>query len=82
LAAAIGRGRAAIVDLSFLLASALARRGLLEEAREAAAAGLAIDPSSTVRRMRDSAPAKRGEVLAQREPMLLGMREAGLAEQS
>jgi TolB-like protein/class 3 adenylate cyclase len=64
----------------FFLASALARQGLIEEAHAVAAAALALDPTFTVRRMRDGAPAKKGKVLTQWEPMLDGMRKAGLPE--
>src|ERR1700756_4161066 len=38
----------------FVLAAALARLGKLEEARAAVQAGLALDPSFTIRRFRDA----------------------------
>lgn len=62
------------------LASSLAHQGLVEEARAAAAAGLAIDPSFKIRRMIDGAPSKKPKFLAQWELILDGMRKAGLPE--
>ncbi len=62
------------------LASALAHQGKLEEARAAAAAGLSIDPDFKIRRMRDGAPSRKQKFLEQWEPILEGMRHAGLPE--
>ena len=42
----------------FLLAAVLARLGELDEARAAAQAGLALDPSFTIRRFRDATHAR------------------------
>jgi TolB-like protein/class 3 adenylate cyclase/tetratricopeptide (TPR) repeat protein len=65
---------------NFFLASALAHEGLLDEARAAAAAGLAIDPDFKIRRMIDPSPSKKPKFLTQWEVVLDGMRKAGLPE--
>jgi len=65
---------------NFFLASALAHQGLLDEARAAATAGLAIDPNFRIRRMIEGAPSKKPKFLAQWEVILDGMRKAGLPE--
>ena len=66
----------------FHLAAALARLGELDEARAAAQAGLALDPSFTIRRFR--APrmhrATIRPYLAGRERIYEGMRLAGVPE--
>jgi TolB-like protein/class 3 adenylate cyclase len=67
----------------FFLAAALARLGELDQARAAAQAGLALDPSFTVRRFIDATNA-RGlsdpTFLAGRERDIEGMRIAGVPE--
>ena len=60
----------------FLLATSLAHLGRLDEAREAAAAGLALDPRFTLARYLAGAPRK---MLAY-EQFLEGLREAGVPE--
>jgi TolB-like protein len=62
------------------LASALAHLDRLEEARASAGAGLAIDPTFRIKRMREDAPSKKAKFLAQWEPILAGMAKAGLPE--
>ncbi len=64
----------------FYLAAGLALLGLLDEARAAAQAGLALNPNFTVRRFRASAASSNPTFLAQRERILEGMRLAGLPE--
>ena len=69
--------------LSFLhLAAALAQLGRLDEARSAARAGLALNPAYTVSRRRASWTAQSDDptYLAQLEPILEGMRKAGIPE--
>ena len=66
----------------FLLASVLARLGELDEARATVQAGLALDPSFTIRRFRDATNA-RSDVptfLAWRDREIEGMRLAGVPE--
>jgi len=65
------------------LASALAQLGRLNEARSAVKAGLALNPAYTVSRRRASWTAQSGDptYLAQLEPILDGLREAGVPEQ-
>jgi tetratricopeptide (TPR) repeat protein len=65
----------------FLLAAALGLLGSLDEARAAAKAGLALNPSLTIRRVRETA--KSGDsptYLAGRERAFEGMRLAGVPE--
>jgi tetratricopeptide (TPR) repeat protein len=66
----------------FHLAAALARLGELDEARAAVQAGLALDPSFTIRRFRDAINARidNPTVLAWRELTIEGMRMAGVPE--
>jgi len=64
----------------FLLAAALGLQGSLDEARTAAAAGLALNPGFTVRRLRASKPSDNPEFLAGRERHYKGMRLAGIPE--
>jgi TolB-like protein/Flp pilus assembly protein TadD len=64
----------------FLLAAALSLQGSLDEARKAAAAGLALSPNFTIRRMRASKPSDNPEFLAGRERQHIGMRLAGVPE--
>jgi hypothetical protein len=64
----------------FVLAGALALLGSLDQARAAANAGLAIDPSFTIRRYQDGALSDNPTYLAARERMYKGMRTAGVPE--
>ena len=64
----------------FYLAAALALLGALDEARAAAQAGLALDPSFTIRRFRASASSDNPTYLAGRERIYEGMRMAGVPE--
>ena len=64
----------------FILAGALALLGSLDQARAAANAGLAIDPSFTIRRYQDGALSDNPTYLAARERMYKGMRTAGVPE--
>ena len=65
----------------FDLAAALARLGELDEARAAVQAGLALDPSFTIRRFRDVAShSDNPTYLAGRERICEGMRLAGVPE--
>jgi tetratricopeptide (TPR) repeat protein len=65
----------------FNLASALARNGRLEEAREAARAGLELNPSFTIVRFRSMALSDNPAYLAGRERAYEGMRLAGVPEE-
>jgi tetratricopeptide (TPR) repeat protein len=62
----------------FILAGALARLDQLDEAKAAAQAGLALDPSFTIRRYRVGAATDNPAYLAGRERICEGMRKAGL----
>jgi TolB-like protein/class 3 adenylate cyclase/Flp pilus assembly protein TadD len=64
------------------LAAALARLGELDEARAAVQAGLALDPSFTIRRLRDATNARSDNptFLAWRDRTIEGMRMAGVPE--
>jgi TolB-like protein/class 3 adenylate cyclase len=62
------------------LAAAFARLGRLEEAREAARAGLELNPSFTIARLRSSAFSDNPVYLAGRERVYEGMRRAGVPE--
>jgi len=64
----------------FLLAAALTLLGSLDEARAAAKAGLALDPSFTIHRFRDGASSGNPTFLAKRERVYQGMRMAGVPE--
>jgi TolB-like protein len=66
----------------FHLAATLARLGELDEARAAVKAGLALDPSFTIRRFRDATSARSDNptFLAGRERAIEGMRLAGVPE--
>jgi tetratricopeptide (TPR) repeat protein len=64
----------------FFLASALALLGRLDEARAAVHAGLALDPTFTVRRYRSGLSTDNPTYLAGRERMNEGMRKAGVPE--
>ncbi len=65
------------------LAAALAQLGRLDEARSAAKAGLALNPTFTVSRARaaDTARSDDPTYLAQLEPIFDGLRKAGVPEQ-
>jgi TolB-like protein/class 3 adenylate cyclase len=65
----------------FLLAAGLARLGSLDEARAAAQAGLALDPTFSLRRFRASAPSSNPIFLAERDRVVDSMRLAGLPEE-
>jgi TolB-like protein/class 3 adenylate cyclase len=62
------------------LGSVLARGGRLEDAREAARAGLELNPSFTIARFRSMAPSDNHIYLAGRERAYEGMRLAGVPE--
>jgi TolB-like protein/class 3 adenylate cyclase/Flp pilus assembly protein TadD len=64
----------------FGLAAALASLGSLDQARAAAKAGLALDPSFTIRRFRLGAPSENPTFLAKRERVYEDMRIAGVPE--
>jgi TolB-like protein/class 3 adenylate cyclase len=64
----------------FLLAAALGWLGALDEARAAVQAGLAINPSFTLRRYRAGASSDNPTYLAGRERAYEGMRMAGVPE--
>jgi hypothetical protein len=66
----------------FVLAAALARLGELEQAWAAAQAGLALDPSFTIRRFRDATNARsdNSTFRAGCERNIEGMRLAGVPE--
>ena len=67
----------------FVLAAALAQLGRLDEARSAVKAGLALNPTFTISRARAAWTAMSDDptYLAQLEPILEGMRKAGVPEQ-
>ena len=62
------------------LATALAHLGQLDEARSAAQAGLALDPTFTISRFRANVPSDNPTYLAGRERFYEGMRMAGIPE--
>ena len=62
----------------FFLASALALLGQIDEARAAAQAGLALDPTFTIRRFRAGVSSDHPAYLAGRERMYDGVRKAGV----
>ena len=64
----------------FALAAALACQGSEDEARKAAAAGLARNPGFTICRLRASQPSENPAFLAGRERLYAGMRLAGVPE--
>ena len=67
----------------FHLAAALAQLGRLDEAHSAVKAGLALNPTFTISRARAAWTARSDDptYLAQLEPILDGMRKAGVPEQ-
>jgi tetratricopeptide (TPR) repeat protein len=64
----------------FYLAAALAHLGELDEARANAQAGLALNPSFYIRRVRNNPPSNHPVYLAGRERVYEGMRLAGVPE--
>jgi hypothetical protein len=66
--------------MHFQLASALALRGSLDEARAAAQAGLALYAGFTIRRFRSADVGDNPTYLAARERMSEGLRLAGVPE--
>lgn len=64
----------------FHFAAALGQLGRLEEAGQAARAGIALDPTFTVRRYPESAYSNHPIYLGQRERVIDGMRKAGVPE--
>jgi tetratricopeptide (TPR) repeat protein len=65
----------------FLLAASLARLGRLDEARDAAHAGLELNPSFTIARFRSQTFSDHPVYLAGRERLYEGMRMAGVPEE-
>jgi tetratricopeptide (TPR) repeat protein len=65
----------------FLLAAALAQQGQAAKARIAAAAGLALNPTFTIRRYRQGALSDNPTHLAQRERVIEGLRRAAVPEE-
>jgi hypothetical protein len=65
---------------NFHLAAALAHLGELDEAGAAAQAGLALDPSFSIRRFRINTPSNHPVYLAGRERLYEGLRMAGVPE--
>jgi TolB-like protein len=64
----------------FYLAAVLARLGELDEARATAQAGLALNPSFSIRRFRTNTPSNNPVYLAGRERVYEGLRMAGVPE--
>ena len=64
----------------FYLAAVLAHLGELDEARANAQAGLALDPSFSIRRYRTNTPSNNPVYLAGRERVYEGLRMAGVPE--
>ena len=67
--------------MHFFLAAALANLGKLKEAKAEAEAGLALDPTFTVRRFDLSPPSDNPTYLKQHERLVNGMRKAGVPEE-
>ncbi len=65
----------------FFLAAAQAHLGRMSEAQAAAKAGLALNPTFTIRRFRAGAFSDNPTYLAQRERFYDGMRRAGVSEE-
>ena len=64
----------------FFLAAALAALNRLDDARDAASAGLVLDPGFTITRFRASAASDNSIYLTRRERIYEGMRQAGVPE--
>jgi hypothetical protein len=67
--------------MRFFLAAALANLGKLKEAKVEAEAGLALDPTFTVRRFGLSPPSDNPTYLKNHERIVNGMRKAGVPEE-
>jgi len=65
----------------FFLAAALARLGRIPEARSQAQAGLAMNPTFTIARVRAGVPSDNPARIAVRDPFIDGLRKAGVPEQ-
>ena len=65
----------------FCLAAALAHLGRMEEARAATRSGLALDPTFTISRFRNSTATDNPTYLTGREHIYDGLRKAGLPEE-
>ena len=65
----------------FFLAATRAHLGRMSEARAEVQAGLALDPTFTIRRYRAGAMSDNPTYLAQRERIYEGLRKAGLPEE-
>jgi TolB-like protein/class 3 adenylate cyclase/tetratricopeptide (TPR) repeat protein len=65
----------------FFLAAVFANLGRLEEARAATQAGLALDPTFTIRRFHLGAATDNASFMSTREHFYAGMRQAGVPEQ-
>ena len=66
---------------TFYLAAALADLGKLKEAKAEVEAGLALDPTFTVRRFELSPSSDNPTYLKQHERVVNGMRKAGVPEE-
>ena len=77
------RGQPKLSATIFWLGAALAQLGRLDEAHSAVKAGLALNPTFAVSRARASWTARSDDptYLAQLEPILEGMRKAGMPEE-
>ena len=77
------RGQPKLSGPYFSLAAALAQLGRLDEARSAVKAGLALNPAFTISRARVLWTARSDDptYLAQLEPILEGLRKAGMPEE-
>ena len=64
----------------FFLAGALAKFGQLEEAKISAAEGLRLAPDFTISKISKNRVSDNPVYLAQREPLIAGMRKAGVPE--
>ena len=64
----------------FHLAGCLAHLGFLDEARQEVKAGLAVNPMFTIARFRVGMESDNPVFLAQREPIVEGLRMAGVPE--
>jgi TolB-like protein len=65
----------------FYLGAAFAELGRLDEARIAVANGLAIEPTFSIRRYRDTAPSDNPRFMKTRERLYIAMRIAGVPEE-
>jgi len=67
-------------DAHFFLAAALANLGRLNDAEAATHAGLALDPTFTIRRFQVGAATANPRFMSTREHFYAGMRKAGVPE--